>query len=157
MREFRIIDAAQTEEQLRLRLKPNELEEYGESFIPEFVYEVIRQLPRFRDMRVSSSILIERNMRGLMCTCCMNKERPSARCSRVSRLPPRRDARRVQSRRKGRPCSFLSFSEPRGGSRQRRVWRWLAGGRPQAESGRHALIWTYCFRVANHEDLRWKD
>ncbi|PWY78450.1 cysteine proteinase [Aspergillus sclerotioniger CBS 115572] len=51
MREFRIIDAAETEEQLRLRLKPNELEEYGESFIPEFVYEVIRQLPRFRDMR----------------------------------------------------------------------------------------------------------
>lgn len=53
MKEFRIIDAAQSEEQLRLRLKPNELEEYGESFIPEFVYQVIRQLPRFRDMRVS--------------------------------------------------------------------------------------------------------
>lgn len=53
MKEFRVIDAAQSEEQLRLRLKPNELEEYGEAFIPEFVYEVIRQLPRFRDMRVS--------------------------------------------------------------------------------------------------------
>lgn len=51
LKEFRIIDAAQSEEQLRLRLKPNELEEFGEAFIPEFVYEVIRQLPRFRDMR----------------------------------------------------------------------------------------------------------
>lgn len=53
MREFRVIDAAGSEEQLKLRLKPNELEEYGEAFIPEFVYEVIRHLPRFRDMRVS--------------------------------------------------------------------------------------------------------
>ncbi|KAL2808052.1 hypothetical protein BJX63DRAFT_436500 [Aspergillus granulosus] len=51
MKEFRIIDAAHDEDQLRMRLKPNELEEYGEAFIPEFVYEVIRQLPRFRDMR----------------------------------------------------------------------------------------------------------
>lgn len=56
LREFRVIDAAQSEEQLRLRLKPNELEEYGDSFIPEFVYQMIRQLPRFRDMRVSTSV-----------------------------------------------------------------------------------------------------
>lgn len=54
MKEFRIIDAAHSEEQLRLRLKPNELEQYGEAFTPEFVYQVIRQLPRFRDMRVST-------------------------------------------------------------------------------------------------------
>lgn len=51
MKEFRVIDAAHSEEQLRLRLKPNELEQYGEAFIPEFAYQVIRQLPRFRDMR----------------------------------------------------------------------------------------------------------
>lgn len=51
MREFNVIDAASEEEQLRLRLKPNELEQYGEAFVPEFVYEMIRQLPRFRDMR----------------------------------------------------------------------------------------------------------
>lgn len=51
MREFNVIDAAASEEQLRLRLKPNELEQYGEAFVPEFVYEMIRQLPRFRDMR----------------------------------------------------------------------------------------------------------
>ncbi|KAL2218288.1 ubiquitin-specific protease [Thermoascus aurantiacus ATCC 26904] len=51
MREFRVIDAARSAEQLRLRLKANELEQYGEAFIPEYVYQVIRQLPRFRDMR----------------------------------------------------------------------------------------------------------
>ena len=53
MKEFRVIDAARSEEQLRLRLKHSELEEYGEAFTPEYVYQVIRQLPRFRDMRVS--------------------------------------------------------------------------------------------------------
>ncbi|PGH13778.1 hypothetical protein AJ79_03477 [Helicocarpus griseus UAMH5409] len=51
MREFRVIDAATSVEQLRLRLKQNELEQYGDSFIPEYVYQVIRHLPRFRDMR----------------------------------------------------------------------------------------------------------
>lgn len=58
MREFRVIDAASSEDQLRLRLKPNELEQYGDAFIPEFVYEVIRQLPRFRDMRVSFTLFV---------------------------------------------------------------------------------------------------
>ncbi|KAJ5343313.1 uncharacterized protein N7506_003137 [Penicillium brevicompactum] len=51
MKEFRVIDAATSEDQLRLRLKANELEQYGDSFAPEFVYEIVRQLPRFRDMR----------------------------------------------------------------------------------------------------------
>ena len=51
IREFPIIDSAESFEQLRLRLKPDELEQYGEPFIPEYVYQVIRQLPRFRDMR----------------------------------------------------------------------------------------------------------
>ena len=49
-----MIDAAASAEQLRMRLKGNELEEYGESFTPEFVYEVIRKLPRFDSMQVSS-------------------------------------------------------------------------------------------------------
>lgn len=53
MREFTIIDSAVSQEQLRLRLKDTELEKYGESFIPEFVYEVIKRLPRFSHMRVS--------------------------------------------------------------------------------------------------------
>jgi ubiquitin carboxyl-terminal hydrolase 10 len=53
MREFPTIDSAGTVEQLRMRLKDNELEQYGESFTPDFVYEVIRILPRFSSMRVS--------------------------------------------------------------------------------------------------------
>ena len=36
-----------------MRLKDGELEQYGESFIPEFVYGVIRRLPKFASMRVS--------------------------------------------------------------------------------------------------------
>lgn len=52
MREFSIIDAATSAEQLRMRLKDNELEEYGDAFIPEFVYDVIRRLPKFSSMRV---------------------------------------------------------------------------------------------------------
>ncbi len=58
MKEFRIIDAAVSVEKLRLRLKDSELEQYGEAFIPEFVYDVIRQLPRFSSMRVSRVITI---------------------------------------------------------------------------------------------------
>ena len=53
MREFTVIDAAFSVEQLRLRLKDTELEQYGEAFIPEFVYDVIRRIPRFASMRVS--------------------------------------------------------------------------------------------------------
>ena len=52
MREFPTIDSAVSVEQLRMRLKANELEQYGEAFIPEFVYQVIRRLPRFSSMRV---------------------------------------------------------------------------------------------------------
>jgi ubiquitin carboxyl-terminal hydrolase 10 len=51
MREFSVIDSAESFKQLRLRLQPNELEQYGDSFTPEYVYHVIRELPRFRDMR----------------------------------------------------------------------------------------------------------
>ncbi|KAB8356396.1 hypothetical protein FH972_023979 [Carpinus fangiana] len=51
MREFSVIDSAASVDQLRLRLKDNELEKYGESFIPEYVYDVIKTLPRFASMR----------------------------------------------------------------------------------------------------------
>jgi len=51
MREFKVIDSAATVNQLRLRLKDNELEQYGDAFIPEYVYEVIKRLPRFSSMR----------------------------------------------------------------------------------------------------------
>ena len=54
MREFPVIDSATSVEQLRMRLQQNELEQYGEAFTPDFVYEVIRRLPRFSTMRVST-------------------------------------------------------------------------------------------------------
>ena len=53
MQDFAVIDSAVSVEQLRMRLKDGELEQYGEAFIPEAVYEVIRRLPRFSSMRVS--------------------------------------------------------------------------------------------------------
>jgi len=51
MREFKIIDSAESVEKLRMRLKDTELEQYGEPLIPEYVYDVIRRLPRFAHMR----------------------------------------------------------------------------------------------------------
>ena len=52
MREYKIIRSAVSVEALRRALKSEELERYGEPFTPEFVYEAIRQLPRFASMRV---------------------------------------------------------------------------------------------------------
>jgi ubiquitin carboxyl-terminal hydrolase 10 len=54
IREYPIIDSATSVEQLRLRLKDGELEQYGEPFTPDFVYDVIKRLPRFVTMQVSS-------------------------------------------------------------------------------------------------------
>lgn len=51
MKEYPAIDTASSIEQLRLRLKPEDLEKYGDSLRPDFVYETINKLPRFRDMR----------------------------------------------------------------------------------------------------------
>lgn len=53
MSEFPVIDAAPTVEQLRLRLKNDELEHFGDAFTPENVYDAIKRLPRFASMRVS--------------------------------------------------------------------------------------------------------
>ncbi|KAL8873013.1 MAG: hypothetical protein Q9174_001461 [Haloplaca sp. 1 TL-2023] len=50
MHQYRVIDSAESVDKLRLRLRKDELEQYGETFIPEFVYEVIRRLPRFSSM-----------------------------------------------------------------------------------------------------------
>jgi ubiquitin carboxyl-terminal hydrolase 10 len=52
MHEYKVIRSAPSIEQLRRSLKHEELEKYGEPFTPEFVYEAIRQLPRFASMRV---------------------------------------------------------------------------------------------------------
>ena len=51
MREFSVIDSAESSEHFRLRLKPEDFENFGEAFTPEYVYSVIKQLPRFREMR----------------------------------------------------------------------------------------------------------
>jgi ubiquitin carboxyl-terminal hydrolase 10 len=51
MQEFKDGKSAATVEQLRRSLKSEDLEQYGEPFTPEFVYEAIRQLPRFASMR----------------------------------------------------------------------------------------------------------
>lgn len=51
MRDFKLIDSAATADQLRLRLKDNELEQYGDPLTPEYVYDVIKRLPRFDNMK----------------------------------------------------------------------------------------------------------
>lgn len=53
MREFKVLASAESADGLRSMLKQEQLEEYGESVTPEYVYEVIRKLPRFAGMRVS--------------------------------------------------------------------------------------------------------
>jgi len=55
MREFKVIDSAESTEKLRMRLKDGELEQYGDSVIPEYVYDVIKRLPRFSSMRVCNA------------------------------------------------------------------------------------------------------
>lgn len=51
MRDFKVIDSAVSAEKLRLRLKDTELEQYGEPLTPEYVYDVIKRLPRFDNMK----------------------------------------------------------------------------------------------------------
>jgi hypothetical protein len=53
MQDFKVIDSAVSVEKLRLRLKDSELEQYGDPLTPEYVYEVIKRLPRFDNMKVS--------------------------------------------------------------------------------------------------------
>lgn len=52
MREFPTLASATTVTHLQTQLKEKktELEKYGESFTPDFVYDIIRQLPRFASM-----------------------------------------------------------------------------------------------------------
>jgi ubiquitin carboxyl-terminal hydrolase 10 len=57
MREFPVIDSADSADKLKLRLKSDELELYGPSFTPKDVYEAIKRIPRFSDMKVSLYLL----------------------------------------------------------------------------------------------------
>jgi len=52
MREFKVIDSATSAEQLRKRLKPEELEQFGDPFTPEVVYDAIRKTKHFSSMIV---------------------------------------------------------------------------------------------------------
>ncbi|KAI3322437.1 cysteine proteinase [Xylariaceae sp. AK1471] len=51
LREYKVIDSAVSVDQLRRRLKSEELEQYGDAFTPELVYDAIKQLPRFASMQ----------------------------------------------------------------------------------------------------------
>lgn len=51
VQEYPVICSAKSVDQLRLQLKPEDYENYGDSFIPEYVYSAIKDLPRFREMR----------------------------------------------------------------------------------------------------------
>lgn len=55
MREFKSLASAESVDGLRSVLKQEQLEQYGDSVTPDYVYEVIRKLPRFAGMRVSPS------------------------------------------------------------------------------------------------------
>ncbi|PHH74312.1 hypothetical protein CDD82_4980 [Ophiocordyceps australis] len=50
-REFKPLASASSSEQLQRKLKTVDFDKYGEPFTPEFVYDAIRQLPRFASMR----------------------------------------------------------------------------------------------------------
>ncbi|KAJ9617026.1 hypothetical protein H2200_000747 [Cladophialophora chaetospira] len=50
-REYPVICSASSVDQLRLRLKPEDYENFGDNLIPEYVYSAIKELPRFREMR----------------------------------------------------------------------------------------------------------
>lgn len=52
MREFKVIGSAETTEQLCKRLKKEDLEHYGDSFSPEFVYDAFKTIKRFDAMKV---------------------------------------------------------------------------------------------------------
>ncbi|KAL2071904.1 hypothetical protein VTL71DRAFT_13139 [Oculimacula yallundae] len=49
--EYPVIDSAVSVDQLRRRLKDGDLEQYGDPFTPDFVYNAINRLPRFSSMR----------------------------------------------------------------------------------------------------------
>lgn len=53
MREFSVLASAESVEHLRVLLSQQQLEQYGDSFTPEYVYDAIRKLDRFSSMRVS--------------------------------------------------------------------------------------------------------
>ena len=52
LQEFPVISSAETAEKLRKIVKKEEITQYGDSFIPEFIYQAIEPEKRFENMRV---------------------------------------------------------------------------------------------------------
>lgn len=65
MREFKVLASADKVGALRSMLKQEQIEQYGDSVTPEYVYDVIRKLPRFAGMRVSKSRRLDRSVEML--------------------------------------------------------------------------------------------
>ncbi|KJK76377.1 hypothetical protein H634G_08268 [Metarhizium anisopliae BRIP 53293] len=82
LQEFKVLASASSSKQLRSTLKSQVFELYGEPFTPEFVYEAIRQLPRFASMRRGHQQDAEEFLGFLLqslddeCTLVMNKSFP---------------------------------------------------------------------------------
>ena len=53
MREFKVLASADSVDVLRMLLNQQQLEEYGDPVIPQYVYDAIGKLDRFASMRVS--------------------------------------------------------------------------------------------------------
>ncbi|KAI0196970.1 cysteine proteinase [Astrocystis sublimbata] len=51
LREYKVMHSAASEDQLRKRLRNEELEQYGDAFIPEIVYDAMKRLPTFASMQ----------------------------------------------------------------------------------------------------------
>ncbi|KAF6817967.1 ubiquitin thiolesterase [Colletotrichum sojae] len=51
MREFRVIESADSVDKLRKKLRSEQLEQYGEPFKPQFVYDAIKPLPEFANIK----------------------------------------------------------------------------------------------------------
>lgn len=55
--EFTTLATAETADSVRSQLKQQQLEQYGDSVTPNYVYKAIQNLPRFASMMVSSLVL----------------------------------------------------------------------------------------------------
>lgn len=53
--EFTTLASAESADAVRSQLKQQQLEQYGDSVTPNYVYKAIQNLPRFASMMVSSS------------------------------------------------------------------------------------------------------
>lgn len=56
MREFPIITSSDTVTKLKRQVRPDDIEKYGDAFIPANVYDAINKLPRFSAMKVSLAV-----------------------------------------------------------------------------------------------------